>query len=43
MSFQTPLSIEEMLTTIHKREYLMPTIQRELVWGPDQISKLIDS
>lgn len=43
MSFQTPRSIEEMLTAIHRREYLMPAIQREFVWGPDQITKLVDS
>lgn len=43
MSFQTPRSIEEMLTAIHKREYLMPAIQREFVWGVDQITKLVDS
>lgn len=43
MSFQTPRSIDEMLTAIHKREYLMPAIQREFVWGVDQITKLVDS
>ncbi|MCH8561841.1 DUF262 domain-containing protein [Nesterenkonia sp. YGD6] len=43
MSFQTPRSIEEMLTAIHRREYLMPAIQREFVWGVDQITKLVDS
>lgn len=43
MSFQTPRSIEEMLTAIHKREYLMPAIQREFVWGAVQITKLVDS
>ena len=43
MSFQTPRSVEEMLTAIHRREYLMPAIQREFVWGPDQITKLVDS
>lgn len=43
MSFQTPRSIEEMLTAIHRREYLMPAIQREFVWGADQITKLVDS
>ena len=32
-----------MLTAIHKREYLMPAIQREFVWGADQITKLVDS
>ena len=34
MSFQTPRSIEEMLTALHRREYLMPGIQREFVWAP---------
>lgn len=38
MSFQTPRSIEEMLTAIHKSEYLMPAIQREFAWGADQIT-----
>lgn len=43
MAFQTPRSIEEMLTAIHKHEYLMPAIQREFVWGTDQIVRLVDS
>lgn len=43
MSFQTPRSIEEMLAAIHKREYLLPAIQREFVWNSDQIAKLVDS
>jgi hypothetical protein len=43
VSFQTPRSVEEMLTAIHKREYIMPAIQREFVWSPDQIAKLVDS
>lgn len=43
MSFQTAKTVEEMLTAIHKHEYLLPAIQREFVWGPDQIVRLIDS
>lgn len=43
MSFQTPLSIQEMLASIHEHKYLMPAIQREFVWGADQIIKLVDS
>lgn len=43
MTFQTPRSIEEMLTAIHRREYLMPAIQREFVWDAKQIVKLVDS
>ncbi|EOM74232.1 DUF262 domain-containing protein [Rhodococcus rhodnii] len=43
MSFQTPRSIEDVLGAIHRREYLMPAIQREFVWGTDQIVRLVDS
>ncbi len=43
MAFQTPLSVAEMLLKIHKHEYLMPAIQREFVWAPDQIVRLVDS
>lgn len=43
MSFQAPLSVEEMLGKIHERKYLMPAIQREFVWNARQIAKLIDS
>lgn len=32
-----------MLNAIHKRDYLMPAIQREFVWGTDQIVRLFDS
>ncbi|WJG11409.1 DUF262 domain-containing protein [Gordonia sp. Swx-4] len=43
MSFQTPKTIEEMLSAIHTHEYLMPAIQREFVWDADQIIRLVDS
>lgn len=43
MAFQTPRSIEDVLGAIHRREYLMPAIQREFVWGPRQIVRLVDS
>lgn len=43
VAFQTPRSIEQMLTAIHRHDYLMPAIQREFVWGTDQIVKLMDS
>jgi hypothetical protein len=32
-----------MLSSIHRHEYLMPAIQREFVWGTDQIIRLFDS
>ncbi|WP_200944563.1 DUF262 domain-containing protein [Geodermatophilus sp. Leaf369] len=32
-----------MLAGIHEKRYLLPAIQREFVWGPDQIRRLMDS
>lgn len=43
MAFQTPVTVEEVLTGIHENRYLLPAIQREFVWGPDQIRQLMDS
>lgn len=43
MAFQTPLTIKEVIDKIHKHEYLLPSIQREFVWKPEQIIKLFDS
>jgi hypothetical protein len=43
VTFQTPKTVEDMLSAIHKNEYLMPAIQREFVWGPRQVVRLVDS
>lgn len=43
VSFQTPKTVEEVLAAIHKKDYLLPAIQREFVWGKRQIVKLVDS
>ncbi|NUP99681.1 MAG: DUF262 domain-containing protein [Armatimonadetes bacterium] len=43
MAFQTPLTIKEALQGIQNRTYLLPAIQRELVWNTDQIEMLFDS
>lgn len=43
MAFQTPLTIKEVIDKIHKHEYLLPSIQREFVWKPEQIINLFDS
>ncbi len=43
MSFQTPLTINEVITNIHSKKYLLPSIQREFVWSTDQITMLFDS
>lgn len=43
MAFQTPITIAKALERIQKREYVLPAIQREFVWKPEQISRLFDS
>lgn len=43
MAFQTPLTIAEVISSIHSKKYLLPSIQREFVWDVEQISKLFDS
>ena len=43
MAYQTPITIKKALDGIHAREYVLPAIQREFVWKPDQICQLFDS
>lgn len=43
MAFQTPITIKEALDRIDRDDYLLPAIQREVVWKTDQIVKLFDS
>jgi uncharacterized protein with ParB-like and HNH nuclease domain len=43
MAFQTAKTVEEVLKQIYNKDYLMPAIQREFVWGTDDIVKLFDS
>lgn len=43
MSFQTPITISEVINDIHSKKYLLPSIQREFVWNPEQITMLFDS
>lgn len=43
MSFQTPLTICEVINDVHSKKYLLPSIQREFVWSPEQITMLFDS
>lgn len=38
-----PLTIKGALDTIERREFLLPRIQREIVWGTDEIKDLFDS
>lgn len=43
MAFQTPITIKEALAAIQDQTYVLPAIQREFVWSPDQIASLFDS
>ncbi len=43
MSFQMPNTVKEVVTNIHTKKYLLPAIQREVVWSVDQITRLFDS
>jgi uncharacterized protein with ParB-like and HNH nuclease domain len=43
MPFVAPITIKDAIDNIHKKEYLLPSIQREFVWGTDQIELLFDS
>jgi len=43
MPFERPLTIEEAIKSVEDRKYLLPAIQREFVWGVDQVEKFFDS
>ncbi|GAB5461080.1 DUF262 domain-containing protein [Hoeflea alexandrii] len=41
--YQTGGTLKETLQLVGKRKYVLPAIQREFVWKPEQICKLFDS
>ena len=43
MSYQTPVTIADTLQKIERHETVLPAIQREFVWQPEQICTLFDS
>lgn len=43
MGYETPISVKELVEGIEAEEYVLPSIQREFVWGTDRITKLFDS
>lgn len=43
MSFEAPITVRQAIDRIHRREYVLPAIQREFVWKPEQIIGLFDS
>lgn len=43
MSFQTPVTIAYTLAQVERHDIVLPAIQREFVWQPEQICTLFDS
>jgi len=43
MSYYPPISIKQAIDKIDYNQYLLPAIQREFVWGANQIELLFDS
>jgi len=43
MSYYPPISVKQAIDKIDYRQYLLPAIQREFVWSPNQIELLFDS
>ena len=43
VSYQAPVKIEETIRKIEQHEIVLPAIQREFVWRPEQICALFDS
>lgn len=43
MAFQMPLTIKRTLEHVQRHDFVLPSIQREFVWDPEQICRLFDS
>lgn len=43
MTYQTPITIKRTLDAIHAHDLVLPAIQREFVWGDEQICTFYDS
>ena len=43
MAYETPITIKKTIENISNRKYVLPSIQREFVWEPEQIEQLFDS
>ena len=41
--YQSGLTIKDALEAVSKNHYVLPAIQREFVWKPEQICRLFDS
>ena len=43
MAYETPITVKKAIDNIRKRQYVLPSIQREFVWDTEQIERLFDS
>lgn len=43
MAFVEPITIKDAIENVHRKNYLLPAIQREFVWSTEQIERLFDS
>jgi len=43
MGFETPITIQKAINEIKYNKFVLPAIQREFVWKPEQIESLFDS
>lgn len=43
MAYQTPITIKTAIDNIQRKNYVLPSIQREFIWKPSQIEMLFDS
>lgn len=43
MAYETPITIKKAIDNIRKKQYVLPSIQREFVWDTLQIERLFDS
>jgi uncharacterized protein with ParB-like and HNH nuclease domain len=43
MAYEKPITIKEAIAAIEDGEYVLPSIQREFVWGEEQMETLFDS
>ena len=43
MTYESPLTIADVVKDISANKYVLPSIQREFVWSTSQIEKLFDS
>ena len=43
MAYEAPITIKKAIDNIRKKQYVLPSIQREFVWDTIQIERLFDS